>query len=33
VVPGESGEYVRMKDDGMVTNTWKKFYKGNAYKY
>lgn len=26
-------EYQRIKDDGMVTNTWKKFYKGNAYKY
>lgn len=26
-------EYQRVKDDGMVTNTWKKFYKGNAYKY
>ncbi len=33
VVPGDNGEYVRMKDDGMVTNTFKKFYKGNAYKY
>lgn len=33
VVPSENGEYVRMKDDGMVTNTFKKFYKGNAYKY
>jgi hypothetical protein len=33
VVPSEHGEYVRMKDDGMVTNTFKKFYKGNAYKY
>lgn len=33
VVPADNGEYVRMKDDGMVTNTWKKFYKGNAYKY
>jgi hypothetical protein len=33
VVPSDNGEYVRMKDDGMVTNTWKKFYKGNAYKY
>lgn len=33
VVPGENGEYTRVKDDGMVTNTFKKFYKGNAYKY
>ena len=33
VMPADNGEYVRMKDDGMVTNTWKKFYKGNAYKY
>jgi hypothetical protein len=33
VVPGEKGEYVRMKDDGMVTNTWKKFTKGNTYNY
>lgn len=33
VVPGENGEYLRMKDDGMVTNTFKKFYKGNAYNY
>lgn len=33
VAPSENGEYVRMKDDGMVTNTFKKFYKGNAYKY
>ncbi len=33
VMPGDNGEYVRIKDDGMVTNTWKKFYKGNAYKY
>lgn len=33
VVPGDNGEYQRVKDDGMVTNTWKKFYKGNAYKY
>ncbi len=28
-----NGEYHRIKDDGMVTNTMKKFYKGNAYKY
>jgi hypothetical protein len=33
VVPSGNGEYVRMKDDGMVTNTWKKFYKGNVYQY
>ncbi|MDP2832882.1 MAG: hypothetical protein Q8Q28_06240 [Pseudomonadota bacterium] len=33
VVPSENGEYQRVKDDGMVTNTWKKFTKGNAYKY
>lgn len=33
VVPGENGEYQRVKDDGMVTNTFKKFYKGNVYKY
>ena len=33
VVPAENGEYQRVKDDGMVTNTFKKFYKGNAYKY
>jgi hypothetical protein len=33
VTAGENGEYQRVKDDGMVTNTWKKFYKGNAYKY
>lgn len=33
VVPGQNGEYMRMKDDGMVTNTFKKFYKGNAYNY
>ncbi len=33
VVPSDNGEYQRVKDDGMVTNTWKKFYKGNAYKY
>lgn len=33
VVPSENGEYQRVKDDGMVTNTFKKFYKGNAYKY
>jgi len=33
VMPADNGEYVRIKDDGMVTNTWKKFYKGNAYKY
>jgi len=33
VVPAENGEYQRVKDDGMVTNTWKKFYKGNAYKF
>jgi hypothetical protein len=28
-----NGEYQRIKEDGMVTNTMKKFYKGNAYKY
>jgi len=33
LIPGDNGEYLRMKDDGMVTNTFKKFYKGNAYKY
>lgn len=33
VVPSDNGEYQRVKDDGMVTNTFKKFYKGNAYKY
>lgn len=33
VVPSENDEYQRVKDDGMVTNTFKKFYKGNAYKY
>jgi hypothetical protein len=33
VVPSENGEYQRVKDDGMATNTFKKFYKGNAYKY
>jgi len=33
IVAGENGEYQRIKDDGMVTNTWKKFYKGNAYKF
>lgn len=33
VVQSENGEYQRVKDDGMVTNTFKKFYKGNAYKY
>lgn len=27
------GVYQRMKDDGMATNTMKKFYKGNAFKY
>lgn len=33
VVPSDNGEYQRVKDDGMVTNTFKKFSKGNAYKY
>ncbi len=33
VVPAANGEYTRVKDDGMVTNTWKKFTKGNAYNY
>jgi hypothetical protein len=33
VVPAENGQYQRVKDDGMVTNTWKKFTKGNTYKY
>jgi hypothetical protein len=33
VVAIENGEYQRVKDDGMATNTFKKFYKGNAYKY
>lgn len=33
VMPSDNGEYVRVKDDGMVTNTFKKFHKGNAFKY
>lgn len=33
VIAGENGQYQRVKDDGMVTNTWKKFTKGNTYKY
>ncbi len=33
LVPGDNGEYWRMNAEGMVTNTFKKFYKGNAYKY
>jgi hypothetical protein len=33
VMPSDNGAYVRIKDDGMVTNTFKKFYPGNAYKY
>jgi len=33
VVPAANGEYHRVKDDGMVTNTFKKFMKGNAYNY
>ncbi len=33
VAPADNGEYQRVKDDGMVTNTFKKFYKGNVYKY
>jgi hypothetical protein len=33
VFPSDNGEYQRVKDDGMATNTFKKFYKGNAYKY
>jgi hypothetical protein len=33
VMPSGKGEYQRVKDDGMVTNTFKKFSKGNAYKY
>lgn len=28
----DNGEYQRVKDDGMATNTMKKFYKGNAFK-
>lgn len=28
----DNGEYQRVKDDGMATNTMKKFSKGNAYK-
>jgi hypothetical protein len=33
VVPSGNGEYQRVKDDGMVTNTFKKFTKGNAYNF
>jgi hypothetical protein len=33
IFPAENGQYQRVKDDGMVTNTFKKFTKGNAYKY
>lgn len=33
VMPSDNGEYVRIKDDGMVTNTFKKFYKGNAWNF
>jgi hypothetical protein len=33
IFPSANGEYQRVKDDGMVTNTFKKFTKGNAYKY
>lgn len=33
VIASENGEYQRVKDDGMVTNTFKKFHKGNAYNY
>lgn len=33
IFPSGNGEYQRVKDDGMVTNTFKKFSKGNAYKY
>ncbi len=32
VTQAANGEYHRIKDDGMVTNTMKKFYKGNAFK-
>lgn len=33
VMASGNGEYQRVKDDGMVTNTFKKFTKGNAYNY
>lgn len=33
IFPADHGEYQRIKDDGMVTNTFKKFQKGNVYKY
>lgn len=33
VVASGNGEYQRVKDDGMVTNTFKKFHKGNAFNY
>ena len=32
IVHRDNGEYQRVKEDGMATNTMKKFYKGNAYK-
>lgn len=28
-----NGAYQRVKDDGMATNTMKKFHKGNVFKY
>lgn len=31
VTQAGNGEYHRIKDDGMVTNTMKKFHKGNAF--
>lgn len=33
VMPSDGGAYVRIKDDGMVTNTFKKFHKGNPWNY
>jgi hypothetical protein len=33
VTTSGNGEYQRVKDDGMVTNTWHKFTKGNTYNY
>lgn len=33
VMPSSNGEYQRVKDDGMITNTFKKFHKGNAFNY
>ncbi len=31
ITRAENGDYHRIKDDGMVTNTMKKFHKGNAF--